>query len=46
MYVTNGTKIDSDNSTNDYDSFTNNCTDNEINFDIVIPTLLLTIPCG
>ena len=24
----------------------NKCTDNEKNIDIIIPTLLLTIPCG
>ena len=24
----------------------NNCTDNENNINIIIPTLLLTIPCG
>ena len=39
MYVT---KI-----TDDYDNMTlNNCTDNESNIDINIPTSLLTIPCG
>ena len=36
---------DLDNS-NDCDKITNNCTDNENNIDILIPTLLLTIPCG
>ena len=31
----------------DYDNKTlSNCTNNETNFDINIPTLLLTIPCG
>ena len=30
----------------DYDNFTSNCTDNENFFDIIIPTLLLTKPCG
>ena len=41
MYVTNNT-------TNDYDIITDydNCTNNEDNFDVIIPTLLLTIPCG
>ena len=43
MYVT---KI-----ADDYDNitdlnFSNNCTDNENNIDIIIPTLLLTIPFG
>ena len=27
-------------------NFTNKCTDSENNIDIVIPTLILTIPCG
>ena len=50
MYVTHITheydKITSSNCT-DYDSMTlSNCTNNENNVDIVIPTLLLTIPCG
>ena len=27
-------------------SLNNNCTMNENNIDIIIPTLLLTIPCG
>ena len=31
---------------NDSLSINNNCTNNEINFDIIIPTLLLTKPCG
>ena len=47
MYVTNVT--DYDNLTDDYNntlSLNNNCTDNENNFDILIPTFLLTIPCG
>ena len=31
----------------DYDDMTLfNCTNNENNIDIIIPTLLLTIPCG
>jgi len=30
-----------------YDNITStNCTNNENNIDIIIPTLLLTIPCG
>ena len=49
MYVTKIT-------TNDYDNITDlnttnnrtfsNCTVNENNVDIIIPTLLFTIPCG
>ena len=47
MYIKNITKNDYDNiidliTTNDY----NNCTNNENNIDIIIPTILLTIPCG
>ena len=38
MYVT---KI-----TDDYDNIANKCTNNEKNIDIIIPSLLLTIPCG
>ena len=44
MYITNVTY--------DYDNITSsnmtlsNCTNNENNIDIFIPTLLLTIPCG
>ena len=35
------------NITADYDNMTSTkCTDNEYNFDIIIPTLLFTIPCG
>ena len=31
----------------DYDNLTpTNCSDNEHNIDIVLPTLLFTIPCG
>ena len=43
MYITN--------ITTDYDNITSNnmtlsnCTNNENNFDIIIPTILLTIPC-
>ena len=33
------------NVTNDYDNNCN-CTENEYDIDITIPTLLLTIPCG
>ena len=29
----------------DYDNITDNCTSNEKNIDMIIPTLLLTIPC-
>ena len=45
----NFTDYDNITSTNftDYDNITsNNCTNNENNVDIIIPTLLLTIPCG
>ena len=39
MFITNITQ--------DYDNITfTNCTNNENNIDIVIPTLLLTIPCS
>ena len=43
MYTTNVTdyEIMTDNNT-----FLSNCTNNENNIDINIPTLLLTIPCG
>ena len=41
MYITN--IIDD---YNDTLSVNNNCTNNENNIDISIPTLLLTIPCG
>ena len=34
------------NKSNDCDNITNKCTDNENNIAILIPTLLLTIPCG
>ena len=42
MYVVNVTDYDNFTDLN----FTNNCTDNEIDIDINIPTLLLTKPCG
>ena len=43
MYVTNFT----DDYDKDIDSnFTNESTNSENNIDIIIPTLLLTIPCG
>ena len=45
MYVTNNTTIDYDNIT-DYYIILKNCTNNEDNIDIIIPTLLLTLPCG
>ena len=38
MYVTNITE--------DYDNFTNNCTNNEKNIDEIIPAIFITIPCG
>jgi len=39
--------MDVTNITEDYDNITStNCTNNENNIDIIIPTLLLTIPCG
>ena len=47
MYVMNVT--DYDKMTDDYNnslSTNNNCIINENNIDIIIPTLLLTIPCG
>ena len=47
MHVINVTE--DDNKTDDYnDSLTinNNCTINEKNIDIIIPTLLLTKPCS
>ena len=40
---------DYDNMTDDYNdslSINNNCTINENNIDIIIPTFLITIPCG
>ena len=50
----NVTDITDLNTTNDCDNITdlkasndyNNCTDYENNIDIIIPTLLLTVPCG
>ena len=41
MYITNITD-----DYNDTISMSNNCTNNENNFDIIVPTLLLTIPFG
>ena len=38
MFVTNNN--------DDYDNFTNNCTNNEKNIDIIIPALFITFPCG
>ena len=51
MYVTDVTNdynnITDLNTTNNYDNITfTNCTNNENNIDIIIPSLLLTIPCG
>ena len=43
MYVLNVTDL---NNSNDYDNITDNCTINESSIDILLPTLLLTIPCG
>ena len=43
MYVTNF--IDAYDNITDL-SFTNNCTNNEKNIDIIVPTFLLTKPCG
>ena len=49
--ITSSNYIDYDNMTSsnykDYDNITcTNCTNNENNIDIIIPALLLTIPCG
>ena len=45
MYITNFT--DYDNMTDDYNNnLLSNCTSSENKFDIIIPTLLLTIPRG
>ena len=47
MYITNVTEYD--NMTDDYNdtlSLSKNCTINENNYDIIIPSLSLTIPCG
>ena len=45
MYITN--VIDYDEMTDDYNNtLSSNCTKSENNIDIIIPTLLLTIPCG
>ena len=43
MYVTKVTDL---NTANDYDKTTNNYRINENKNDKIIPTLLLTIPCG
>ena len=45
MYITNVT--DYDNMTDDYNDTlaSSNCTVNENNIDVILPTLLLTIPC-
>ena len=47
MHVMNVTVYDkvTDNY-NDSSSINNNCTTNENNLDIIIPTLSLTLPCG
>ena len=45
MYIT--TVTDYDNLTDDFKkTLSSRCTTNESNIDIIIPTLLLTIPCG
>ena len=47
MYISHVT--DYDDMTDDYNntlSLSNNCTDKENIIDIIIPTLLFTIPCG
>ena len=45
MYITNVT--DYDNMTDDYNNtLSYNCTINENKIDLIIPALLLTIPCG
>ena len=47
MYIADVT--DYDNMIDDYNdslSINNNCTNNENNFDIIIPAVLFTIPCG
>ena len=47
MYITKLTTNDYDNITNLYTTnHYNNCTNNQNNIDIIIPTILLTIPCG
>ena len=44
MHVSNLTYLYT---TKDYDNFTfNNCTHNENNIDIILPSLILKIPCG
>ena len=55
MDVTNITDLNTTNdydnntdlyTTNDYGKITGGCTDNENNIDIIIASILLTIPCG
>ena len=47
MNVTNIIQFNYDNVSNDFDNITfTNCTDKENNIDIIIPTFLLTLPCG
>ena len=45
MYATNIADL---NTTNDFDNISdyNNCTNNESNIDVIIPTLILRKPCG
>ena len=45
--ITSSNYTDYDNVTSSNDNMTlSNCTNNENNIDIIIPTLLFTIPCG
>ena len=47
MYITNNTNYD--NMTDDYNdalSLKNSCTDSDFKIDKIIPSLLLTTPCG
>ena len=45
--ITSSNYTEYDNITSSFDNMTStNCTNNENNIDIIIPSLLLTIPCG
>ena len=47
MYISNITDDYNDTlTTNTTDDYKNNCTIHESDIDIIIPTLILTIPCG
>ena len=50
MYIANVTNDYDKNTSSNYTYYDNmnlsNCTNNENNIDIIIPTLLLTTPCG